>query len=348
MLEAKVSFEQIISCDDNLIIKKEPLSKTLPIVLTTMEYLKDGQFCLVTEKKYLKNIQKIFSTGRIESVGMICSFQIWQDNSVEKQEQILPFLDFLLLTKEIAISLSRLTKLLYFQRNFQEDFIYSKSANIHKTAVIGKHVTLGSRVVVDEKVMIYPCTTILSDVHIKRGTVIFPGVTIYHNVIIGQNCRIHASTTIGSDGFSYRYAKKNHYKVWHFGGVEIGDNVEIGSHSTIDAGTYVPTKIGNSTKIDNSVQIAHNCKIGNQVIICGDVGIGGSAVLENKCTIGGKVAIRDHVRLVEGTQVTGGSVVVKDSLIPYSKLGGYPAKSFKDWSREIVYLKNISGKQNKR
>ena len=37
--------------------------------------------------------------------------------------------------------------------------------------------------------------------------------------------------------------------------------MEIGANTTIDRGTYGPTRIGEGTKIDNLVMIAHNSRL---------------------------------------------------------------------------------------
>ncbi len=63
---------------------------------------------------------------------------------------------------------------------------------------------------------------------------------------------------------------------WHrihsLGGVEIGEDVEIGALAAIDAGTIRPTRVGRGTKIDNHVQVGHNCVIGEHCLLAGQAG----------------------------------------------------------------------------
>jgi uncharacterized Zn-finger protein len=57
----------------------------------------------------------------------------------------------------------------------------------------------------------------------------------------------------------------------------IGDDVEIGSHTTIDRGAIEDTIIEQGAKIDNQVQIAHNVVIGAYTVVAGTAAFAGSA-----------------------------------------------------------------------
>ena len=91
----------------------------------------------------------------------------------------------------------------------------------------------------------------------------------------GNRVTIHANAVIGADGFGYRIQDGRHVKVPQLGWVEIEDDVEIGACTTIDRGTFGPTRIGAGTKIDNLVMIGHNCQIGRHNVLCSQVGIAG-------------------------------------------------------------------------
>jgi len=87
-------------------------------------------------------------------------------------------------------------------------------------------------------------------------------------------------TVIGQDGFSIVYINNIPHNMPHLGWVDIGENVWIGSHCTIDRGTLENTVIGDNVKIDNHVHIGHNCKIGNNVVIGAGAIIGGSTIID--------------------------------------------------------------------
>ena len=100
------------------------------------------------------------------------------------------------------------------------------------------HVFIGKNVKIGKNVMIHSGCNILSGSSIGDDTILYPNVTIYSNVFIGSNCRIHASSVIGADGFGYYYKQGIHHKIWHYGGVVIGNNVEVGQN--VYAAQYSP------------------------------------------------------------------------------------------------------------
>ena len=95
--------------------------------------------------------------------------------------------------------------------------------------------------------------------------------------IIGNSCIIHSSCSIGSDGFGFAPNDDGTYKkIPQTGNVVIGNNVEIGSNSTIDRATIGSTIINDGVKLDNQIQIAHNVEIGENTAIAAQSGIAGS------------------------------------------------------------------------
>ena len=96
------------------------------------------------------------------------------------------------------------------------------------------------------------------------------------------------------------------------GHVEIGADVEIGAVSTIDRGTYGPTRIGDGTKIDNQVMVGHNCHIGKHNLLCSQVGIAGSVTTGDYVVMAGQVGVRDHVCIGDGVVLGAQSGVGSD------------------------------------
>jgi UDP-3-O-[3-hydroxymyristoyl] glucosamine N-acyltransferase len=70
--------------------------------------------------------------------------------------------------------------------------------------------------------------------------------------VIGGRVIIQPGVVIGGDGFGFASAGGKIRKI-----PQIGNEVEIGTNTTIDRATVDVTKIGSGTKIDNLVQIAH-------------------------------------------------------------------------------------------
>jgi UDP-3-O-[3-hydroxymyristoyl] glucosamine N-acyltransferase len=123
------------------------------------------------------------------------------------------------------------------------------------------------------------------------------------------------------------------------GGVILADDIEIGSATAIDAGTFVPTRIGSGCKIDNGVQIGHNCNVKNGVIFCGHSGLSGSCTIGNYVVFGGKSGTGPDVILEDGCQIAGGALVSKNWPMG-SKLAGHPARLLKDWFKANAFIQN--------
>jgi UDP-3-O-[3-hydroxymyristoyl] glucosamine N-acyltransferase len=123
---------------------------------------------------------------------------------------------------------------------------------------------------------------------------------------------VHANAVIGADGFGYRSVDGQHIKVPQLGYVEIGDDVEIGAGTTIDRGTFGPTRIGAGTKIDNLVQIAHNCQIGERNIIVAQAGVAGSSRTGEQVVVAAQAGVRDHVDIGDRSVIAAKAGVSKD------------------------------------
>ena len=84
---------------------------------------------------------------------------------------------------------------------------------------------------------------------------------------MGQNCYIYTGARIGTDGFGFDFIDGKHQRVPQVGRVIIGNDVEIGSNTTVDRGAMGDTVIGDGCRIDNLSQIAHNDIMGRGCIV---------------------------------------------------------------------------------
>jgi UDP-3-O-[3-hydroxymyristoyl] glucosamine N-acyltransferase len=189
---------------------------------------------------------------------------------------------------------------------------HSVARGVHATAIIATRVRLATDVgvgpyaVIEDDAEIGPGTEIGAHCFVGRGARlgehcrIYPRVTLYAGARLGNRVIVHSGAVIGSDGFGYVFGNGRHWKFPQAGGVEIGDDVEIGANTTIDRGSLGVTRIGAGVKLDNLVQVAHNVEIGEHSVVAAQTGISGSSVIGMNVVIGGQVGIADHCRLEDG------------------------------------------------
>jgi len=214
------------------------------------------------------------------------------------------------------------------------------TAQIDPTAHIGPHCTIGERVKIGANTVLQSGNFVGDDSVLGEGTNLFPNATIYSRTQIGKRVRIHSGAVIGSDGFGYVFDTSFHRKVPQIGNVIIGDDVEIGSNSSVDRGALGSTVIGKGTKIDNLVQVAHNVEIGEHCILCSQVGIAGSAKLGSYCVLAGQVGIAGHLKI--GNKVTVGSKAGVMHNIPDGEMWlGIPAQPDKQAKRIMIAMQRL-------
>ncbi|MGO9134171.1 MAG: UDP-3-O-(3-hydroxymyristoyl)glucosamine N-acyltransferase [Methylovirgula sp.] len=228
---------------------------------------------------------------------------------------------------------------------------YFGAAGVSPGAFLHPEARLEADVIVDPGAVIGPGAEIGSGSSIGPNTVIGPQVRIGRNCLIGPGVRIayalignrviiHAGAAIGQDGFGFAIGSRGHKKVPQIGRVIIQDDVEIGANTTVDRGMMRDTVIGEGTKIDNLVQIAHNVRIGRHCLIVAQTGISGSTELGDFVSVGGQAGFAGHITVGAGAQIAAQSGVIAN-VPPKAKLGGTPARAFRDWLRAHIVVDRL-------
>lgn len=193
---------------------------------------------------------------------------------------------------------------------------------------------------VDPTAVLDPGVVVGADCVIGPGTHLFPNVVVYARTTIGARCRVHAGTVLGADGFRYHPTAAGPLKVPQVGGVQLGDDVEIGASSAVDRGFLSDTTLGDGCKIDNLVQIGHNCRLGRFVIIAGQAGVSGSSVIGDGVLIAGQVGIADHSNVGPGAKI-GAQAGVRGNIPAGESWVGSPAMPIGQTSRIFAAMKDL-------
>ena len=178
------------------------------------------------------------------------------------------------------------------------------SAKIGRKVWIGDYVTVGKKTVVGDFTRIYNNVSVGENVKIGNKCIIYPGVRIFDNTVIGDRTILHAGCIIGDDGFGNAPQPDGTWKkIEHVGNVIIGDDVEIGSNTTVDKAPMESTVIGNGVRIDNLCQIAHNVQIGENTVMAAQTGIAGSTKIGKNCILAGQVGVVGHISIADNTTI---------------------------------------------
>ncbi len=221
------------------------------------------------------------------------------------------------------------------------------SATIPSSVFIGPNCVLGEQVILGERCSLGPNCVIEDGVTLGDDCRLQAGVTICRGASIGERCVFKAGAVIGTDGFGFAPDTDGFVKIPHLGGVQLGNDVEVGANTTVDRGTIEDTVIGDGVKLDNQVQVGHNCRIGAHTVIAGCVGISGSTIIGSRCMIGGAVGIAGHLEIGDDVIVTGYSLVTHSLPGPGTYSSGMPAIAAADWRRAVAQLHRLEARRRK-
>lgn len=179
---------------------------------------------------------------------------------------------------------------------------------------------------------LFPGTQIHASATIGEGTIIFPGAIVGPNVRIGKRALIKPRAVIGFPGFGiFRNSAGRNTHFPHVGGVEIGDDVELGALTTVCAGTIHPTIIGHGVKTDDHVHIAHNCNIGDGAQIAAHAELSGSVTVGKNSWLSPNISVVNGLTIGDGAFVGIAANVTKD-VQPDTLVAGNPAKALRTLS----------------
>jgi UDP-3-O-[3-hydroxymyristoyl] glucosamine N-acyltransferase len=229
----------------------------------------------------------------------------------------------------------------------------ARPAGVHPSAVVAadarlaESVRVGPLAVIEsgarlgERVDIGPGCIIGANCQIGADCRLLPRVTLLAGVVLGERVLIQPGAVLGADGFGFANDAGSWVKVPQLGGVQLGNDVEIGANTCIDRGSLRDTRIHDGVKLDNLIQIAHNVELGEHSAIAACSGIAGSTRIGRHCTLGGATAVLGHLELADGVQVNAQSLVTRSLREPGSYSSSLPAQSNKAWLKNMAQLRRL-------
>ena len=216
-----------------------------------------------------------------------------------------------------------------------------RSANIAATASIGPLCFVGADVVIEEDAVIGPGCVLLERVVVGAGSRLVASVTLASDTRLGKRCLIHPGAVIGSDGFGLANDEGAWVKVAQIGRAILGDDVEVGSCTSIDRGAIGDTMLADGVKLDSQVHVAHNVQIGKHSAFAGCSAVAGSSKIGAYCTLAGGAGISGHVELADHVHVSATTTVTGSIREPGVYTGTIPAMDHAVWSKNLARLRRL-------
>lgn len=215
------------------------------------------------------------------------------------------------------------------------------TATLAETAHVGVNSYIGPGVVLEQDVQVGPGCIVLDNAFVGAGSRLVAMVTLGSDTRLGKRCLIHPGAVIGGDGFGLANDEGAWVKVPQIGRAVLGDDVEVGSCSSIDRGAIGDTVLEDGVKIDSQVHVAHNVYIGEHTAMAGCSAIAGSSHIGAYCTIAGGAGVTGHVELADHVHVSGVTSVTRSIKQPGVYTGTVPAMEHAVWLKNFARLRHL-------
>jgi UDP-3-O-[3-hydroxymyristoyl] glucosamine N-acyltransferase len=236
------------------------------------------------------------------------------------------------LVDDVGLAVLRLTGLLHERQNPTPPAGVDPTASVDPTAVVGEGVVVGAGAVVEADARIGAGSRIGALCFVGRGVelgaacVLHPGAAVLHGCRLGDRVVLWPYAVIGRDGFGFEPHGGQHLRIPQIGGVEIGNDVELGSFSSIDRGAVDPTVVEDGVKIDSHCHVAHNCHIGHHAMLIGYARMGGSVTIGPYAILAQDAAIGERRTVGEAAVVGTAAGVMYADVPDGERVQGLPAR----------------------
>ena len=227
------------------------------------------------------------------------------------------------------------------------------AAVIHQTATLGNSCRVGPGAIIGANCQIGARVTIRATAVIEHGVTIGDDcilngqVNIGYNCILGDRVTVQTGCVIGNEGFGFATDQQNkHHRIPHTGIVILEDDVQVGSNTCIDRGTYGATEIKRGVKIDNLCHIAHNVRIDEDCLITAQTVIAGSSQIGKRVITSGQTGILDHINIADDAVLVHRAGVSQD-IKQGGVWAGTPPRPIKEYVKSISIVKKVARLEQK-
>lgn len=179
-------------------------------------------------------------------------------------------------------------------------------ANIHATAVVDSRAKLGTDVEIGPFCVIGP--------HVQLGdrVVVQPHAVITGRTTLGEDCRVFPFVCLGQAPQDVKFHDEPST-------ITIGPKTVLREHVTINPGTesgHMATRVGANCMLMIGAHVAHDCSIGDSVTMVNAATLGGHVDVGEGAIIGGLSAVHQNVR-IGAYAFVGGMTGITADVIPY-------------------------------
>jgi len=173
-----------------------------------------------------------------------------------------------------------------------------KDSEIGPYCIVGEHVSIGARSVLQAHVVVNGWTE------------------------IGEDCLLYPFSTIGAASQDRKYSGERAY-------TRIGDRTVLREYVSIQRATGHDevTAVGSDCLLLAYVHIAHNCVLGNGVTMSNLAQLAGHVTVGDYVTIGGQTGVHQFTRIGRHAMIGGMSKVIKD-VPPFFLVEGNPCQPY--------------------
>jgi UDP-3-O-[3-hydroxymyristoyl] glucosamine N-acyltransferase len=214
------------------------------------------------------------------------------------------------------------------------------TASVHSSVTVFPFVFIGPGAVIGENSVLYAGVFVGAGSTVGCHSILYPNAVVREGCHVGERCILNPGAVVGGDGFGFAPSGSENVKIPQVGGVRLGNDVEVGSNSSIDRGAMDDTTVGEQTKIDSLVQVGHNVSIGKSCFLCGLVGVAGSATVGNRVTLAGQVGVGGHLSIADNVTILakGG---VASSVEEAGVYSGSPIVPHREWLKERALMRRM-------